>query len=128
MAHVTIQPDFSRNSVNPYRCWISNHTKRKDETGVFRLGNITDERGWLEVSFGAIGELAMSLGWISTEQHERQAAEIQLLKRKLAELEKQVDQSKIDTVIEISTKLESERRKTRRYKARIDELEGKEAS
>lgn len=118
--------DFSSNSVTPGRCLISNSPRRKEDKGIFRIGQIDMERGWIEVSENGIGEMAQKIGWIHPDAAGRLKAEIADLKSQVKELSKLAANANVETVVELSTKLASERRKTRRYKKRINKLEGRE--
>lgn len=118
-------PNFDHTSANPHRCYALGQPKGEGDSGVFRLGNIDMERGWLDISEGAVRTMAQMLGWIAPEQADKQTAEITELKKTVRHLEGQVQLSQLDTVVELSTKLDSERRKTRRYKDRIEQLEAK---
>ncbi|MCP5023965.1 MAG: hypothetical protein GY930_19635, partial [bacterium] len=46
------RPDFDHNSINPGKCFILNRVKGKKEEGIFRVGNVDLERGWLDISEG----------------------------------------------------------------------------
>lgn len=114
--------DFDMGSALPGRCFIRRTPKAKGESGIFRCGNIDLETGWLDISEGVVEEMADMLGWASEATVTKLKADLAQLRVQLREAERLADQSKIETVIEISTKLDSERRKTRRYAKKIEIL------
>lgn len=124
MTVITRRADFEPGSAQPSQCLILKRPKTTDEGGIFRCGMIDYERGWLDISEGAVTEMALKLGWGSAEEVSSLKDEVRALTRELKDLRGQVDLSNIEKVIEISTKLSSERRKTRRYKKKIEQLEG----
>ncbi len=113
--------DFSLDTVNPGRCFLTNVPKRAGEDYVLRVGNIDMERGWVEISINGVKELASVVGWVSPEVADRLRAENELLQTKLSEALKEVDQSSLDTVTKLARRLHASERKSRRYKKKLDE-------
>ena len=116
-------PDFDMQSAKPGVCFIRNIPKQPKEGGVFRCGNIDEERGWLDISEGAVEEMAHMLGWVHADKADALKDELEKVKLDLREALRKVDKSRIDTVIEISTKADSANRKARRYKKKFEDLQ-----
>jgi len=114
--------DFEQGSVIPHRCFVYNRKLDPDEHFIFRLGDIQTERGYLDICPTAVREMAASMGMATAEELDKAKDEAKGYLERMREMEGQVNRSRLDVVVEIATKLDSERRKTRRYRATIEEL------
>lgn len=135
--------NYDAGSLRPGLCSILGIPRQPEETGVFRCGNIDTERGWLDISERAVGEMAAKIGWLPADQVAKLESYIEELEAERDSLAAAVDQSTLDTLHrslrevedaksevarqkeradEFHRKLESERRKTRRYRVELDEL------
>ena len=135
--------DYDSGSLFPGLCSILRIPRQPEENGIFRCGSVVDEAGWLDISQRAVGEMAAKIGWLPPEQVEKLEAYIKQLEADRDELSALADEASLDTLHrtlgeledakldalrqseradKFYTKLESERRKARRYKADLTEL------
>ncbi len=117
------RPDFDHHSINPGKCFVLNRVKGPREEGIFRVGNVDMERGWLDISEGAVGEMANQLGWVPVKRAKQLESDLAEAKARVSKLEGHVHDSRLEVVTEMGVKLDSSQRKVRRYKARMADLE-----
>lgn len=115
--------DFTMQSASPGLCFVHRNLKPKADPGVFRVGYIEQEVGWIDIGYPAIREMAHLIGWADEEEVILLKHDLAHARYELADLRKKVDDSTLDTVIKLSLKAQAADKKARRYKVQIGQLE-----
>lgn len=110
-------------SASPGLCFAHRSLKPKADPGVFRIGYIEAEVGWIDLGYPAVREMAHLIGWADEVEVTELNQSLATALNEVAELRKKVDDSTLDTVIKLSLKAQAADKKARRYGARVKELE-----